>query len=108
MSPACLLDAASKYLLDQGGLCGGVLIDDAFQGLCRTRLGRRWTLISANGIKEILTDKWERGYKRQFYPRPDSSQEYPVPIPAEAFQNTGADDTSHLPHIKKGRIHFQG
>ncbi|KAL2820152.1 hypothetical protein BDW59DRAFT_164765 [Aspergillus cavernicola] len=91
-----------------GALCGGVLIDNAFQGLCRTRLGRRWTLLSANGIKEILRDKWERTYKRQFAPRPDNqAAEYPIPIPAEAFVSTGVDDLSQLPHIKKGRIHFR-
>ncbi|KAF7184569.1 hypothetical protein CNMCM7691_005753 [Aspergillus felis] len=90
-----------------GALCGGVLIDNAFQGLCRTRLGRRWALLSANGIKEILLDKCEKYYKRQFIPKNDETEEYTVPIPAEAFVSTGLDDTSQLPHIKKGRIHFR-
>ncbi|KAJ5747486.1 uncharacterized protein N7511_009182 [Penicillium nucicola] len=90
-----------------GALCGAVLIDNAFQGLCRNRLGRRWTLLSAIGVKEIMKDKWERTYKRQFIPKPDSKEEYVVPIPAEAFVNTGQDDLSQLPHIKKARIYFR-
>ncbi|CAI7646846.1 hypothetical protein N7533_009950 [Penicillium manginii] len=90
-----------------GALCGAVLIDNAFQGLCRNRLGRRWTLLSPIGLKEIMKDKWERTYKRQFVPKPDSQEEYVVPIPAEAFVNTGQDDLSQLPHIKKARIYFR-
>lgn len=85
-----------------------MLIDDAFEAICKARLGRRWEHLSPNGVKEIMSKGWERSYKRQFKPTNDPDKEYIVSIPAEAFEKTGVDDTSKLPHIKKGRIHFKG
>lgn len=91
-----------------GALCGGVLIDECFQQLCKNRLGRRWTHLSPNGIKEIMGDKWEKNYKREFFPK-QSKEEYPVPIPAEAYKGGDkvSDDLSRLPYIKNGRIQFR-
>ncbi|CAI7577109.1 unnamed protein product [Penicillium viridicatum] len=91
-----------------GALCGGVLIDECFQQLCKNRLGRRWSHLSPNGIKEIMGDKWEKNYKREFVPK-KSKEEYPVPIPAEAYKggDNVSDDLSRLPHIKNGRIQFR-
>ncbi|KAJ5603968.1 hypothetical protein N7537_006924 [Penicillium hordei] len=73
-----------------GALCGGVLIDECFQQLCKNRLGRRWSHLSPNGIKEIMGDKWEKKYKREFVPK-QSKEEYPVPIPAEAYKGGDKD-----------------
>ncbi|KAJ5782153.1 hypothetical protein N7457_003927 [Penicillium paradoxum] len=90
-----------------GGLCGGIFIDNGFERIVKARLGRRWEQISQNGIKEILRGEWERGIKRAYKPQ-NAEKEYAISIPAEAFAQTGLDDTSREPHIKKGRIHFKG
>lgn len=55
-----------------------------------------------------MGDKWEKNYKREFVPK-QSKEEYPVPIPAEAYKGGDkvSDDLSRLPHIKNGRIQFR-
>lgn len=55
-----------------------------------------------------MGDKWEKNYKREFVPK-QSKEEYPVPIPAEAYKggDNVSDDLSRLPHIKNGRIQFR-
>ncbi|CAI7672421.1 unnamed protein product [Penicillium discolor] len=90
-----------------GGLCGGIFIDNAFERIVKARLGRRWEKISQNGIKELLRGEWEQSIKRGYKPQ-NAEKEYAISIPAEAFENTGLDDTSREPHIQKGRIHFKG
>jgi hypothetical protein len=88
-----------------GGLCGGIFIDEAFEHACKSRLGRRWDRLSKAGIKEIIKGDWEQAIKRQFRPQ-NSSKEYIVSIPAEAFGKTKLDDLTREPFIKQGRIHF--
>ncbi|KAL4967817.1 uncharacterized protein BDV14DRAFT_197457 [Aspergillus stella-maris] len=88
-----------------GGLCGGILIDEAFERACKSRLGRLWNHLSKAGIKEIVKDQWENAIKPQFKPQ-SSKKEYTVSIPAEAFRENSLDDMNREPYIKKGRIHF--
>ncbi|KAF2500102.1 actin-like ATPase domain-containing protein [Lophium mytilinum] len=88
-----------------GGLCGGIFIDEAFERMCKARLGRRWDHLSKAGIKEIMKGEWEHAIKPQFTPR-NRKKEYIVRIPAEAFGKSSLDDTSRHPQIKNGRIHF--
>ena len=93
-------------MLIAGGLCGGAFIDDAFESLCKSRLGLRWNKISPNGVRDIMKKEWEYGIKPQFKLKNEFMDEYRVRIPAEAFQESGLDDHSRSPIIKAGVIHF--
>ncbi|KAF8853526.1 actin-like ATPase domain-containing protein [Acephala macrosclerotiorum] len=90
-----------------GGLCGGIFIDQAFEDMCKARLGRKWDRLSKAGIKSIMKNEWEVGAKPEF--KPSSKKDYIVAIPAEAFGGSrgSLDDTSKEPIIKSGRIHFK-
>jgi hypothetical protein len=88
-----------------GGLYGGIFIDEAFEAMCKARLGRRWDRLSRAGIKEIMKGEWEHAIKPQFRLN-NNGKEYIVGIPAEAFGKANLDDDSRQPFIKKGRIHF--
>ncbi|KEZ45567.1 hypothetical protein SAPIO_CDS1903 [Scedosporium apiospermum] len=92
-----------------GGLCGGIFIDEAFERICKARLGRRWDRLSKAGIKEVMTGEWEHFVKPQLKADPaNATKEYIISIPAEAFVDAELDDTSREPFIKNGRIHFKG
>lgn len=88
-----------------GGLCGGIFIDEAFQRLCKSRLGRKWDRLNPAGINEIMKGDWEYGIKPQFK-LAGGSKTYLVAIPPEAFRGSSTDDTSREPEIRNGRIHF--
>ncbi|EFX01732.1 hsp70 family chaperone [Grosmannia clavigera kw1407] len=90
-----------------GDLCGGIFIDEAFEKLCKSRLGNRWNNLSTAGIREIITGEWETAIKPQYKPKARKS-EYIVRIPAEAFRHSSLDDLSKEPIIKNGRVHFTG
>ena len=94
-----------------GGLCGGIFIDQAFESICRGRLGKNtWNQLTPTGIEEIMKTSWEYGIKPQFKPT-KSGKKYVVSVPAEAFRNRGIsslDDTSREPYIKNGRVFFRG
>jgi len=98
----------SEVVEGSGKLCGGAFIDEAFEHMCKRRLGRRWDRLSRNGIREILRGAWEQSIKPQFQTG-NPKKEYIVQIPAEAFQGDAKSlhDTTELPHIKQGRIHFR-
>ena len=89
----------------KGGLCGGIFIDEAFERICKNRLGRRWDRLSKAGIKKIMKEEWEYGIKHQYKPG-NRKKEYIVQPPAEAFANSSLDDETRKPIIKNGRIHF--
>ncbi|KAL2815593.1 hypothetical protein BDW59DRAFT_166740 [Aspergillus cavernicola] len=88
-----------------GGLCGGIFIDEAFETICKNRLGRQWSNLSQSDIKEIMKNEWEYSIKQQFTPD-DEKKPWIVAIPAEAFKGPSLDDHSRKPFIKNGRIHF--
>lgn len=92
--------------LETGGLCGGIFIDEAFESMCKSRLGRRWNKLTQNGIKEIMKDVWEHGIKPQFKLDNSMVDEYIVAVPAEAFEGSALNDDSKKPIIRGGRIHF--
>lgn len=92
--------------LDAGGLCGGILIDEAFELMVKDRLGRKWNKLSPNGIKDIMKTEWEYGIKPQFNLDKRKIDEYNVAIPAEAFEGSNINDSSRKPIIKNGRILF--
>ncbi|KAI1414508.1 actin-like ATPase domain-containing protein [Hypoxylon sp. FL1857] len=90
-----------------GGLCGGIFIDEAFERICKNRLGRGWDRLSKVGIRDIMKGEWEHAIKPQFTVT-NSRKEYIVSIPAEAFPNKESQtDTRREPIIKNGRIHFK-
>ncbi|KAL4785486.1 hypothetical protein BJX76DRAFT_356042 [Aspergillus varians] len=90
----------------RGGLCGGLLIDEAFEAICKRRLGRRWDNLSKKGINDVMRGEWEQYIKPQFKPG-SSHGDWIVGIPAEAFEGSKLDDLSKQPYIKQGRIHFR-
>jgi hypothetical protein len=100
-------ETSLTYLWPLGGLCGGIFIDEAFEYMCKNRLGRKWDRLSKAGIKEIMKGEWEVSIKPQFKPMVPE-KEYIVAVPAEAFGKTSLDDTSKQPFIRNGRIHFKG
>lgn len=89
-----------------GGLCGGIFIDEAFEGICKNALGRRWNKLSQTGIKEIMKNEWEYAIKPQYTITNSKKKEYIVAIPAEAFVESDMNDESKKPIIKEGRIYF--
>jgi hypothetical protein len=91
--------------LNEGGLCGGIFIDEAFREIVKKRLGRTWNKLSRKGISEIMREEWESGIKPSFNPQ-FTSKEYIVSIPAEALGMSDLNDTTKRPIIKDGRIHF--
>lgn len=98
------------FITRSGGLCGGIFIDQAFEHMCKGRLGPKWKRLSKTGIREIMKNEWEYGIKPQFKPA-QAKKEYIVSLPAEAFRDQGIsslDDTRREPYIKNGRIHFLG
>ncbi|KAM7215780.1 hypothetical protein V8F06_008803 [Rhypophila decipiens] len=88
-----------------GGLCGGIFIDEAFETMCKERLGRKWDRLSKAGVNEVMKGDWECGIKPQFKAG-NVGKEYIVSVPAEAFVRSSLDDTTRMPFIKNGRIHF--
>lgn len=66
-----------------GGLCGGIFIDQAFEDMCRFRLGRKWDRLSKAGIKQIMRNEWAVGAKSEF--KPSNTKDYIVAIPAEVL-----------------------
>ncbi|MCJ1345236.1 hypothetical protein MMC31_003442 [Peltigera leucophlebia] len=96
-----------EAVMGTGGLCGGIFIDEAFESMCKSRLGRRWNKLSQNGIKEIMKDEWEYAIKPQFKLDNSMTKKYIVAVPAEAFEGSDLNDDSRNPIIKAGRIHFE-
>ncbi|KAI1873113.1 uncharacterized protein JN550_003366 [Neoarthrinium moseri] len=99
-----------EVVIGTGGLCGGIFIDQAFEHMCSGRLGSKWKRLSKEGIRDIMRTAWEYGIKPQFK-SPQSAKQYIVALPAEAFRDQGTaglDDTKRKPHIKNGRIYFDG
>ncbi|KAL2857180.1 hypothetical protein BJY01DRAFT_159458 [Aspergillus pseudoustus] len=95
-----------EAVVGTGGLCGGIFIDEAFEAICKYRLGRQWSNLSQAGIKAIMKGEWEYAIKPQYRPKPNDNKMYIVSIPAEAFRGPSINDESRKPVIKNGRIHF--
>lgn len=98
--------ATLTYFYYTGGLCGGIFIDEAFETMCKSRLGRKWNKLTQNGVKDIMKNEWEYAIKPQFKLENTLTEEYIVAIPAEAFESSDLNDESRRPIIKNGRIHF--
>ncbi|KAI0430723.1 hypothetical protein F5Y09DRAFT_307087 [Xylaria sp. FL1042] len=88
----------------QGGLCGGIFVDQAFEVKCKKCLGRRWDRLSKNDINDVMREDWERGVKPQFTPSLD--RDYPIRVPAGAFPDGKTSDTKCDPIIKNARMMF--
>ncbi|OBT67118.1 hypothetical protein VE03_04430 [Pseudogymnoascus sp. 23342-1-I1] len=97
-----------EAVVGTGGLCGGIFVDEAFELMCRERLGRQWSNLSQTGIRDIMKNEWEYAIKPQYKPSKEYNEnDLMVPIPAEAFKGSDLNDESRKPIIKNGRIHFE-
>ncbi|KAI0972386.1 hypothetical protein F4678DRAFT_430149 [Xylaria arbuscula] len=88
----------------EGGLCGGIFVDQAFEVKCKKCLGRRWDRLSKNDINDVMREDWERGVKPQFTPSLD--RDYPIRVPAGAFPDGKTSDDKCDPIIKNARMMF--
>lgn len=88
-------------------MCGGIFVDEAFENICKKRLGRKWDRLGKIGINDVIKRQWQQEIKPQFKVS-NSANEYIVNIPAEAFGNINdQSDSSRQPLIKNGPIHFK-
>lgn len=94
------------YCIDTGSLCGGIFIDEEFESMCNSRLGRRWNKLTQNNIRELMKNEWEYAIKPQFKLKNSGIDEYIVAVPTEAFEGSDLNDNTKKPIIKGGRIHF--
>ncbi|KAJ4996040.1 Hsp70 family chaperone [Colletotrichum sp. SAR 10_66] len=62
-----------------GGLCGGVFLDEAFIGLMKRRMTTHiWNNLPKDEIKKLMNGDWEHGIKQQFE---GDDQDWPVEVP---------------------------
>ncbi|WQF77449.1 Putative ATPase, nucleotide binding domain-containing protein [Colletotrichum destructivum] len=67
-----------------GGLCGGVFLDEGFVNLMKSKIGlESWASMSIEDIKKLMNGDWEHGIKQQFDARP---RDWPVTLPAGCFK----------------------
>lgn len=93
------------YLQCTGALCGGIFIDEDFITKCSKRIGRKWSHFSEAHKNAILEDEWEVNIKSQFSLE-DPSAKWLLSIENGPLSGADLDDTSRMPHIKRGIIHF--
>ncbi|KAL2811642.1 hypothetical protein BDW59DRAFT_177072 [Aspergillus cavernicola] len=84
-----------------GGLCGAIFIDQAFEAMCKARLGRRWSSLSSIDIKKMMETQWEYNIKPRFTPSTSGAGGI-VAIPGCSDMT----DMSRRPYIKHGHIYF--
>ncbi|KAF5714917.1 Hsp70 chaperone protein [Fusarium globosum] len=62
-----------------GGLCGGVFLDEAFIKLIKNKVPKgTWNFVGHSDEKKFLNDQWEHGIKPQFENQPRT---WPVDLP---------------------------
>ncbi|KZL84344.1 hsp70 family chaperone [Colletotrichum incanum] len=108
--PGRVIQSNDTYIICDaggGGLCGGIFVDEAFEAICKERLGRNWSRLSQSSIKMIMKKQWETDIKSQFRVEGNKSKDYIVVIPHEAFPVGSLDDTSRYPIVKDGKIFFR-
>lgn len=93
------------YLQCTGALCGGIFIDEDFITKCSKRIGRNWSYFSQAHQNTILEHEWEVDIKSRFSLR-DPSAKWLLSIENGPLSGADLEDTSRIPHIKRGIIHF--
>ncbi|KAJ5956147.1 hypothetical protein N7501_010426 [Penicillium viridicatum] len=88
-----------------GALCGGIFIDEDFITKCSKRIGRNWAQFSPAHQNAILEDEWEVDIKSRFCLK-DPSAKWLLSIENGPLSGADLEDTSRMPHIKRGIIHF--
>ncbi|KAJ5603966.1 hypothetical protein N7537_006922 [Penicillium hordei] len=88
-----------------GALCGGIFIDEDFITKCSKRIGRKWSHFSQAHQNAILEDEWEVDIKPRFSLR-DPRAKWLLSIENGPLSGADLQDTSRMPHIKRGIIHF--
>lgn len=86
-----------EYVEGKGKMCGAIFIDEAFEKMLRSTLGDKWKRLSATSKKTMMNNEWEHGIKRLF---DDSTREWNVAVPTEAFPN---NRFKLHPNDKKGK-----
>lgn len=70
----------------QGGLCGGVFVDEAFAEVLKDRFGsKKWNSMDGKHWYRLLNDEWEYGSKLQF---DGSHREWQITIPYECLDGS--------------------
>ncbi|KAJ5940218.1 hypothetical protein N7516_000386 [Penicillium verrucosum] len=88
-----------------GALCGGIFIDEDFITKCSRRIGLKWSQFSEAHRNAILEDEWEVDIKWRFCLK-DPSAKWLLSIENGPLSGADLEDTSRMPHIKRGIIHF--
>ena len=64
-----------------GGLCGAVFLDEAFDNLLVEKVGEAaWKFVPAETVNKFRNEEWEHGIKKQFQ---DQDQPWAVTLPDE-------------------------
>lgn len=82
-----------------------MFIDEDFITKCSKRIGRNWSHFSQAHQNAILEDEWEVDIKSRFCLK-DPSAKWLLSIENGPLSGEDLEDTSRMPHIKRGIIHF--
>ena len=82
-----------------GKMCGGIFVDEQFQNVMQTRLGKRWEKLKPEQVKKVMNDEWEYGIKRLFQ---NDSRDWEVKLPAEATPSLTALNAARMLRRPKG------
>jgi hypothetical protein len=66
-------------------MCGGIFVDENFEAVMRSALGKRWGKLKPEQIKKVMNDEWEYGIKRAFN---NQDKDWEVRLPTEATGST--------------------
>jgi hypothetical protein len=92
----------------KGKLCGAVFVDEAFQGLIKSRIGQqKWEKLSRASKVKLMNDEWEFGIKRAFDGEPKKS--WTCQLPPDAVGRFGPhrlDDRKADAPMLRGQIQF--
>lgn len=92
--------------VDAGGLCGGILIDEAFESMVKDRLGGKCNKLTQNSIKDIMKIGWEDSIKPHFKLDNKTADGCDFVVPVAAFEGFDINDISRKSITKNRRIPF--
>ncbi|KAJ2973178.1 hypothetical protein NQ176_g6757 [Zarea fungicola] len=81
---AYVIDSMSPFKIDecvagQGGLCGGIFVDQNFENLIATKVGQKeWDNLDVFEKRRFINQDWENGIKTQFE---NQDRDWPVSLP---------------------------
>jgi len=95
-----------QLTLEIGGLCGGVCIDEAFEGICRDRLGDSWKRLSRPCRDKFMRGDWESSIKPGFTACNWAETAYTAQLPREIRLQHFQSHAGDAPIDSNGRIYF--